>query len=109
MINPKIHLLRFTDLENELAVASGKGQLGSLGWTYHTAVFKMDNQQRPTVEHMELCSMLCGSLDGRGVWGRMEPVYIWLSPFAVNLKLSQHCLLTGHTQVSHTAGGFFTN
>jgi len=72
MINPKIHLLRFTDLENELAVASGKGQLGSLGWTYHTAVFKMDNQQRPTVEHMELCSMLCGSLDGRGVWGRMD-------------------------------------
>ena len=72
MINPKIHLLRFTDLENELAVASGKGQLGSLGWTYHTAVFKMDNQQGPTVEHMELCSMLCGSLDGRGVWGRMD-------------------------------------
>ena len=21
---------------------------------------------------MELCSMLCGSLDGRGVWGRMD-------------------------------------
>ena len=25
-----------------------------------------------TVEHKELCSGLCGSLDGRGVWGRME-------------------------------------
>ena len=24
----------------------------------------MDNQQRPTVEHGELCSLLCGSLDG---------------------------------------------
>ena len=22
--------------------------------------------------HMELCSMLCGSLDGRGVWGRVD-------------------------------------
>ena len=31
------------------------------------AIFKMDNQQRPTVKHRELCSMLCGSQDGRGV------------------------------------------
>ena len=37
----------------------------------HTAIFKMDNQQRSTVEHMDLCSSLCGSLDGRGVWGRV--------------------------------------
>ena len=37
-----------------------------------TAIFKMDNQQRPTVEHGELCSMLCGSLDGRRVWKRMD-------------------------------------
>ena len=32
----------------------------------------MDNQQGPTVQHMELCSMLCGRLDGSGVWGRMD-------------------------------------
>ena len=32
----------------------------------------MDNQEGPTVEHTELCSMLCGSLDGRGVWRRMD-------------------------------------
>ena len=25
----------------------------------------------PTVQHRELCLVLCGSLDGRGVWGRM--------------------------------------
>ena len=37
----------------------------------HTAIFKMDNQQRHTVEHRELCSMLRGSPDGRAVWGRM--------------------------------------
>ena len=37
----------------------------------HTATFKMDNQQGPTVQCMELCSMLCGSLHGRGVWERM--------------------------------------
>ena len=32
----------------------------------------MYNQQGPTVQHMELCSILCGSLDMRGVWGRMD-------------------------------------
>ena len=32
----------------------------------------MDNQEGPTVEHTELCSMLCGSLDGRVVWGRID-------------------------------------
>ena len=37
------------------------------------------------------CSMLCGILDGRGVWVEWIRVYVWLSPFAVHLKLSQHC------------------
>ena len=36
------------------------------------SLFKMDNQQGPIVQHRELCSVLCGSLDGRGVWGRMD-------------------------------------
>ena len=36
------------------------------------------------------CSMLRGSLDGRGVWGRMVHVNVSLSSFAVHLKLSQH-------------------
>ena len=30
----------------------------------HTAGFKMGNQQGHPVEHRELCSMFCGSLDG---------------------------------------------
>ena len=25
------------------------------------------------VKHIEFCSVLCGSLDGWGVWGRMDP------------------------------------
>ena len=37
----------------------------------YTTIFKMNKQQGPIVQHMELCSMLCGSLDGRRVWGRM--------------------------------------
>ena len=32
----------------------------------------MDNQQGPTAYHRELWSSLCASLDGRGVWGRMD-------------------------------------
>ena len=32
----------------------------------------MDNQQGPTVQHMELYSVLHGSLDARGVCGRMD-------------------------------------
>jgi len=32
----------------------------------------MENQQGPTVWHKGFCSMLCGSLDGRGIWGRMD-------------------------------------
>ena len=35
-------------------------------------IFKVDAQQGPAVWHRELCSVLGGSLDGRGVWGRMD-------------------------------------
>ena len=31
-----------------------------------------------------------GWLDGRGVWGEWILVYVWLSPFAVHLKLSHY-------------------
>ena len=64
-------------LWNNLMVTRGKdGGRDSYGvWDGHghTAVFYMENQQGPAVQHRELCSMSCGSLDGRGVWGRMDP------------------------------------
>ena len=50
----------------------GRDSYGIWGGRVHTAVFKMDNQQGPTVLYRELCSMSCGSLDGREAWGRME-------------------------------------
>ena len=49
----------------------GKGVVRDLGMDVYTAIFKMDNQQGPTVLHRELRSVLAGSLDGRGVSGRM--------------------------------------
>ena len=32
----------------------------------------MDNQQKPSVQYIELCSMLSASLDGKMVSGRMD-------------------------------------
>jgi len=54
-------------------------------WDGHvyTALFKMDNQQKPIVDHKKFSSMLCGSLDGKGVWGRMDTRICMLSAFAV--------------------------
>ena len=59
-----------TELGNELMVAWGMGQLRSLD--VHTAIFKVGDQQGPAALHRELCSVLCDSLDGRGVWGRTD-------------------------------------
>ena len=61
---------------NNLMVTRGKdGGKDSQGvWDGHghTAVFNMENQQGPAGQHRELCSLSCGSLDGRGVGGRMD-------------------------------------
>ena len=68
---------RLTDFKNKLMVARGKnGGRDSQGvWDghVHPAIFKTDNQQGPTIQHKELCSMLCDSLDEKAVWGRMDP------------------------------------
>ena len=56
----------------DLRPRAGRDSLGVWDGHIHTDVFKMDNQKGPTVQHRQLCSMLCGSLDGRGVWGRMD-------------------------------------
>ena len=51
----------------------------------------MGNQQGPIVQHRDLYSVLCDSLDGGEFGEEWIHVYMWLSPFAVHLKLSQHC------------------
>ena len=58
----------------------------------HTAIFRMDHQQGPTVQHTELCSMLGDSLAEWGVLGG-EWIHVneWLSPFALHLKRPQRC------------------
>ena len=54
---------------------------------------------------MELCSMLCGSLDEKGVSGRMDTCICMVESLAVHLKLS-HCLLIGYTPIQKR---FFKN
>ena len=49
----------------------GRDSQGVWDGHVYTAVFKMDSQQGPTLQHMEFCSMSLGSVNGRGVWGRM--------------------------------------
>ena len=58
----------------------------------------MDNQQGPTVEHMEFCSMLCGAMDGRGVWGRMETYICLAESLSCSPKIIA-ALLTGYTLI----------
>ena len=68
-----------------------KSRTGLSDWT------EANWRRKDTVEHRKLCWLICGGLDGRGVWGRKDTciyctyIYIWLSPFPVHLKLSQCC------------------
>ena len=47
-------------------------------------------EQAPTLQHMEVCSVLCGSLDGRGVWGRMDTCICIAESFRCSPEISQH-------------------
>ena len=44
--------------------------------TYTMLYLKWITKKRPATEHRELCSMLSGSLDGRGVWGENGRMYV---------------------------------
>ena len=60
----------------------GEGISRDLGRDVYTLLyFKWVTQQGPTAWHSELCSMLHGSLDGRGLRGRMDTcmyMYGWV-------------------------------
>ena len=63
----------------------------------------MANQLRPAEQHMDLCCMLCASLDGREVWGRTDT--------CICMTKSLHCspehittLLIGYTPMQNVFG-----
>ena len=66
----------------------------------HTAVFKMDNQQGPTVQHMEFSSTLCGSLDGSRVWGRIDPCICMAESLRCPPEITT-TLLIGYTSIQN--------
>lgn len=57
----------------------------------HTAIFQIDNQQVLALQHIELCSILWGSLETGEFRVDWMHVYVCLSPFIIHLKLLQHC------------------
>ena len=75
-----------------------KGELGSRDGHVHTAILKTDHQQGTAVEHRELCSMLRGSLDGRGVRGRMD-TWIFMAECLCCVPETIATLLTGYTSI----------
>ena len=79
----------------------GRDSWGVWGRRVRSAIFKMDSQQGPTIEHMELCSLLCNNLDGRGVWGRMDICICiaessWCSHETIKTVLIGYCSLLSH-------------
>ena len=50
----------------------------------------MDDHQGTFVQHVEL-SVNMPAWMGEGLGGEWIHVYVWLSPFAVHIKLTQHC------------------
>ena len=65
----------------------------------HTAIFKMDNQQRPIILHREVSSMLCSSLDRRGFGGEGIHVYV-AEPLVCPLETIT-TLLMGYTPIQN--------
>ena len=75
-------------LGNELMVTGrGEGILGELGMAVYTRLCLKSITSEDVLYSVELCSMLHRRLSGRGFGGEC----IWLSPFAVYMKLAQNC------------------
>ena len=63
----------------------GKGESGSLAWTWtHCCIYHGEPARNCWTAQGTLLD--AGEFGGEGVH-----VYVWLSPFAVHQKLSQHC------------------
>ena len=58
---------RITDVKTNVQLPRGKREMEKLGdwdWHIHTAIYKIDNQWEPTVQHRELCFILGNGLNG---------------------------------------------
>ena len=78
---------RLTDFEKEFMVVEGK-----IGRRPSQAVWD---------GHENLLNCFVAGCLGGEFWGKSIHVYVWLSHFAVHLKLSQYCLLIGCTSIQN--------
>ena len=82
-----------------LRLPEGRDSQGLWEGHVHIAIFKMDNQQAPT-DCTWNSALLCGSLDGRAVWGRMDPC-ICMAESLRCLPKTTTTLLIGHTPIQN--------
>ena len=69
----------------------GEGIIREFGINMHTLLYSKWITHKDLLHITGNCSMLCGSLDGRGVWGRMDTCLCMAGCSAVHLKLPKHC------------------
>ena len=105
--------LSVTDLETELTVAGGgrgwgDGIVREFGMDMCTLVYlKWITNKDPLVylkwithkEHRNSAQYNVAAWMEGSFGGEWIHVYVWLSLFAVHLKLSQHCFFTGYTPI----------
>ena len=77
------------DLENKHIARGGKDSYRVWDKHVNTAIFKMDNQQGPNCIAQGTQGYMAAWIRGE-VGQEWIHVYVWLSPFAVHLKLSQY-------------------
>ena len=71
----------------------GKGQLGSLGWTYTLLYLKWITNKDLLQSTWNSAQCYMAIWTGGEFEGEWTYVYVWLSSWTIQLKLSQHCQL----------------
>ena len=83
---------KLTDLENELTVARDVGIVREFGMVIYTLLYFKWITNKDLVYSTWYSAQCYVAAWMRGKFrGEWIHVYVWLSPLAVHLKLSQHC------------------
>ena len=94
---------RLTDFQNKVIVTAGKdGEQRQGGMDMYTVLYL----KRITSKDLLYCTwnfVQCyvAALMGKELGGEWVHIYVWLSPFAMHLNLSQHCLLISYTPMQN--------
>ena len=92
---------RLKDLEKLMVTRRegwGEGIVREFGINTYTLLYLKWITNKDLPQHRELCSMLCGSLGGKGVWGRMDTCICMAEPLSCSPERIT-TLLTGYTPI----------